>query len=527
MQKPIIAWLVAACLLACPMNLAADQKISQLETASPLTGPDEFPINQAGTTKKATLTQVDNYLGVTTHKNDATIHRSINDSASNATSLWSAFKILSELATKADTSHSHDTGDIVSGIFGVLRGGTGLNSISPNKLLYSSSLNTLAELSPGSSVSLSGGTLNVVDNTSTQRVMLTKNGASGGTRRQINLIEGTGLTITASDNPGNDRVDVTLTATTSGYPTGFRGTAPPVYASATTLTHAFIRDRDNADGTNITKGTTTSVDIATTGLNGMAQSATLAGTVAVTNGAASVTGTSTTFTTDYMVGDVICVTTAQCRRITVISSNTGMTVESNFSSTVSGVTYRRGGRAPNTHYLEYSITDGTTAGFLLSTRNVAGGQTLVDLPSGYTASRQQAFSIRLNGSSNMLEFYVADGWPNRPRIFYNTDFVSDATDPTNVLSAGSASSFTSVSLSNYLPPIAQIAVLLTQKNSIGQFYLRPSGSSLTTGVMGYDYDNAVTAELTLKTNAAQSVEYKVGGGNLDMAVRGYIVTEVP
>lgn len=527
MRKPMIALLLAVCLLACPMNLAADQKISQLETASPLTGPDEFPINQAGTTKKATLSQVDSYLGMTAHKNDATIHRSIDDSASNTTSLWSASKILNALTTKANTIHSHDTGDLTSGILDVVRGGTGLGTISPNKLLYSSALNTLAELSAGSSLNLSGGTLNVVDNTSTQRVMLTKNGAGGGTRRQINLIEGTGLTITASDNPGTDRVDVTLSSTATGYPIGFRGTTPPVYASATTFTHAFIRDRDNADAANITRNTSTTVDIATTGLNGMAQSATLAGTVAVSNGAATVTGTSSTFTTDYMAGDVICVTSAQCRRITVISSNTAMTVESNFVSTVSGVTYRRGGRAPNTHYLEYTVTDGATAGVLLSTRNVSGGHTLVDLPSGYTASRQQAFSIRLNASSNILEFYVAEGWPNRPKILYNTEFLSDTSDPTNVLNLGTATSFSTVSLASFVPPVSHIAVLLTQKNSVGQFYLRPAGSALASGVSGFEYDNGIATETTLKTSAAQTIEYRVGGGNLDIGVRGYIVTEVP
>jgi hypothetical protein len=151
----------------------------------------------------------------------------------------------------------------------------------------------------------------------------------------------------------------------------------------------------------------------------------------------------------------------------------------------------------------------------------------VDVPAGYTFYRQQAFSVRLNSSSNMLEFYVAEGWPNRPKILYNTDFVSDNTDPTNVLNLGTATSFTTVSLASFVPPISQIAIVLTQKNSVGQFYLRPGGSSLTSGLTGYEYDGGIAMESTIKTNASQAIEYKISGGNLDIGVRGFIVTEVP
>lgn len=531
MQKQIIGLLLATLFLIAPVALSEDQKISQLETAAPLTGPDEFPINQAGITKKATLTQVDTFLGVTSHRNDATIHRTINDSLTSSTSLWSSAKIITELGTKANTSHTHATGDITSGIFNVTRGGTGLSTITANKLLYSSALNTLAELSLGSSLNITGGTMTVMDNTTTQRVMLSKNGTGGGTRREINLIEGTGLSITTSDNPANDRVDVTLSALSTAYPTGFRNSAAPVYASTTTFTQAYIRDRDSSDSANITKNTTTTVDITTTGLNGIAQSAALTGTVGITSGSATITGSSTQFNTaganKIEVGDVICVTGAQCRRIITVSSDTALTAESTFTTTISGAAYKRGGRAPNTHLLEYAITNGTTAGFILSTRNVASGQTLVDLPAGYTASRQQAFSVRLNSSSNMLEFYVAEGWPNRPKILYNTEFVSDNTDPTNVLNLGTATSFTTVSLASFVPSISQIAIIVAQKNGIGQFYLRPGASTLTSGLSGYEYDNAIAMETTIKTNASQAIEYRVGGGNLDIAVRGFIVTEVP
>lgn len=58
-------------------------------------------------------------------------------------------------------THQHFASDIVSGAFGVPRGGTGLTTIAANKLLYSPSENTLAELSIGSGLSLAAGMLSL------------------------------------------------------------------------------------------------------------------------------------------------------------------------------------------------------------------------------------------------------------------------------------------------------------------------------------------------------------------------------
>lgn len=55
-------------------------------------------------------------------------------------------------------------------------------------------------------------TLAVSDNTTTQKVEVAKGGTLTGTRKQINLIEGSNVTITATDNAGADRVDVTIAA---------------------------------------------------------------------------------------------------------------------------------------------------------------------------------------------------------------------------------------------------------------------------------------------------------------------------
>ncbi len=56
-------------------------------------------------------------------------------------------------------AHQHIASDIVSGAFGVPRGGTGLTTIAANRLLYSPAQDTLAELSIGSGLSLAAGVL--------------------------------------------------------------------------------------------------------------------------------------------------------------------------------------------------------------------------------------------------------------------------------------------------------------------------------------------------------------------------------
>ena len=55
----------------------------------------------------------------------------------------------------------------------------------------------------------------VPDNVSTQKVAVDKGGTLVGTRKEINLIEGSNVTLTVADNAGSDRVDVTVAATST------------------------------------------------------------------------------------------------------------------------------------------------------------------------------------------------------------------------------------------------------------------------------------------------------------------------
>lgn len=57
----------------------------------------------------------------------------------------------------------------------------------------------------------------VIDNTSTQKIEVTKNsGAVVGTRKQLNFIEGSNVTLTIADDVGNDQVDITIAASVGG-----------------------------------------------------------------------------------------------------------------------------------------------------------------------------------------------------------------------------------------------------------------------------------------------------------------------
>ena len=60
-------------------------------------------------------------------------------------------------------------------------------------------------------------TLAVEDNTSTQKIEIVKNsGAVVGTRKQLNFIEGGNISLTISDDVGNDQVDITIDTVAAG-----------------------------------------------------------------------------------------------------------------------------------------------------------------------------------------------------------------------------------------------------------------------------------------------------------------------
>jgi hypothetical protein len=186
----------------------------------------------------------------------------------------------------AAASHSHAWADVsktgssladlvtrnfsdTTGTVSVSRGGTGLTTVSAGDVLYASATDTLSALvgntattrlfllssgtgsaaqAPAWSAISSGDVTTALGYTpvTNARTISTSNGLSGGgdlsadrtltwdglgvqkaagtvlTRRKINLIEGTNVTLNVADNGGQDRVDVTINATNSstGAPSG-------------------------------------------------------------------------------------------------------------------------------------------------------------------------------------------------------------------------------------------------------------------------------------------------------------------
>lgn len=190
-----------------------------------------------------------------------------------------------------------------------------------------------------------------------------------------------------------------------------------------------------------------------------------------------------------------------------------------------------GSEATNTWYYVYLIkksSDGTVSA-VFSTVNEANTGSIT-LPSGYDLKRQLPLAVRNDASGNIVPFRIAEGWPQRPRIIYETDFRRNAgsANPTEVLTAGTATSFTSVAASSFVPPIASACeVFVSTAHDSYYVKLRKTGSGLSDGIFwtnGYAGDSRI---IPLAVNASQQFDYLIlTGTSLDVSVFSFTVTEV-
>lgn len=191
-----------------------------------------------------------------------------------------------------------------------------------------------------------------------------------------------------------------------------------------------------------------------------------------------------------------------------------------------------GAEAANTWYYLYLIkksSDGTVAGLWSTVNESSAGA--VTLPADYDLKRQLPFAARNNGSSNIIQFTVAYGWPHRPFITYDTIFDDNTFTPrtstTQILAAGAATAWAAVSTATYVPPISKYArfLMVSQDASARLNEFRPTGTTtyiilLTTARVSTPYF------FDMATNASQSIDYQVSGGSIDLNVFGFVVTEV-
>ena len=133
-----------------------------------------------------------------------------------------------------------------------------------------------------------------------------------------------------------------------------RNSALPKYSTTTSLTMAYLYERDQFNQCNMKSTSSLTLSISSTGAGGILTSANLAGTVSVSSSSTTVTGTGTTFTSSFIVGDVIN-TSSGAQPIVSITNDTTLTVNAVFTSTASGLTYTRGGLAPICGYFLYAI----------------------------------------------------------------------------------------------------------------------------------------------------------------------------
>jgi hypothetical protein len=306
-------------------------------------------------------------------------------------------------------------------------------------------------------------------------------------------------------------------------PWGLHGSTVPVWVSSTSVSIASMAERSWDNTVDMIKTTSTTVSTTTTGAGGILTSANLAGTVTISASSTTVTGTGTSFTTNFVVGDVINIYNGsiwQPLAIASITSNTQLTTQTAITTGVTNGSYQRGGAAPSAIYYLYAISyfNGSNATFALSGRSVGTGDTMVDLPSSYTKYRQLPASFVTNTSGNIFEFYIT-GWPISPMYILPTQLIFSGNAPTTA---------TVLSCSAYVPKNAK-SVIFNAWNyaaASSMYYLADNFAYANSGQLAiYSLDSACYLAVPCTVN--QSIQHYASAAStaIDLYVRGYIATE--
>ena len=163
----------------------------------------------------------------------------------------------------------------------------------------------------------------------------------------------------------------------------------------------------------------------------------------------------------------------------------------------------------------------------IDTANLAGGGSVTN-PAAYSIGRRQVrFALRNNASSDILNFcYSANS-----KILYNVNIGNwTAIGTNNVLNAGTASTFTDLSLASLVPAISRLALLKMENSYTDSNFetnFRENGATHD-GLSIRSTAGATHVQLLFEigTDTSQIAEYKRGNGSVYVWVVGYQVTEV-
>jgi len=189
-----------------------------------------------------------------------------------------------------------------------------------------------------------------------------------------------------------------------------------------------------------------------------------------------------------------------------------------------------GSEASDTWYYVYLIGDSTgvaTPSALVSATNEAASGTIT-LPSGYDIKRQYPLAIRNDGSSNIIPFFCPELGvvTYQVQCTHNTGSIQNGT--TQVLSAGTATTPTSIDCSAFIPPISQYGYFNYIGSGSQSISLAPAGSSVVRAGLRADSSATENNVIWMDTNTSQAVEYDryIGSGSAYLDVMGYKVTEI-
>lgn len=168
-----------------------------------------------------------------------------------------------------------------------------------------------------------------------------------------------------------------------------------------------------------------------------------------------------------------------------------------------------GVEAPSTWYYIWLIKD-------LNSNQVSGlisaSSTTPTLPSGYTKKRLLG-AVRNNTSSNFLNFFSC-GEGSQRTIFYFEDIDSTL----RILTNGSMTTWTPISLATVIPPISRNAIIQAEVTS-ADCWVRTTG---TTPATSHLFAGRML-DFEMITDSAQQISYYVAtpSGKFTVSVRGF------